>query len=81
MVCDSYCLLNKLYSVYKPVVNGENVLLIKPKKVKSGKEKSIANQFYVSSKKFARLESRKLFVEKKGGGPCSLDFVDKMQKS
>ena len=65
MVSDLHCLLDKLYSVNKPVVTGKNVNFIKRQNFKSNKEKSFANKIHISSNKIAASEGEKLFLERK----------------
>ena len=60
-----HCLLDRLYSVNKPVVSCKNVTFIEEQNLNSNKEESIANQIYISAKKIVALEGNKLFVENK----------------
>ena len=65
MVSILHCLLDRLYSVNKPVVSCKNVTFIEEQNLNSNKEESIANQIYISAKKIIALEGNKLFVENK----------------
>ena len=54
MVSDLHCLLDKLYSVNKPVVTGKNVNFIKWQKIKSNEEKSFVTKSVYSWTKLQR---------------------------
>ena len=65
MVSDLHCLLDRLYSVNKPVVTGKNVTFIKQQNFKFNKKESITNQIHISLNKITESEGKNLFLENK----------------